>query len=114
MSIPIQNKPIFYYLNEWAEPITQEIFSSSKSALLEGVKETKVIGKKMFNNTKPKVDKISVKSSSINKEDENHSHFHQDEINSDLSDEIEGIKHSDEFTDEEKNMLNNILKQARH
>jgi nicotinamide mononucleotide adenylyltransferase len=107
LSIPIQEKPIFYYLNEWARPITKEIFSSSRSAILEGVKETKTIGKKMFNNTRPKEDEISTTSSSLDK------HSHHESIDEEMRDEIEGIKHSDEFTDEEKNMLNQILIQAR-
>jgi len=94
LSIPIENRPIFYYFNQWASPITTELFSSSRKALIDGVQETKVISKKMFNNTRPKQDQISVKSSSLNKK----------------IDEIEGIKHSDEYTDEEKHMLNNILR----
>ncbi len=112
LSIPIQEKPIFYYLNQWAQPITSEIFSSSKSAIIEGVKETKVIGKKMFNNTKPKADEISVTSSSVNRSSKP-KHIQKQADEEEINHEIEGIKHSDEFTDEEKNMLNNILKQAR-
>ena len=113
LSIPIQDKPIFYYLNQWAEPITSEIFNSSKSAIIEGVKETKVISKKMFNNTKPKGDEISVTSSSIShKKNKSHSHVQDIVEAEEINHEIEGIKHSDEYTDEEKNMLNNILKQA--
>ena len=101
LSIPIQQKPMFYYLNDWASPITQEIFSSSKQALMKGVKSTKKIGNKMFNNTRPEQDKINVQSSSVNKKSRDYDH--------ELEHEIEGIKHSDEYTDEEKNMLNQIL-----
>ncbi len=104
LSIPVQERPIFYYLNQWAKPITQELFNSSKSAIIDGVKETKVIGKKMFNNSIPKEDQISITSSSIDKKQSHTDHFHEE-----LDDEIEGIKHSDEYTDEEKNMLNKIL-----
>lgn len=108
LSIPIQEKPVFYYLNQWAEPITQEIFSSSKKVIIDGVKETKVISKKMFNNTKPKEDHISIKSSSLDK-----MKISQQELEDEVRDEIEGIKHSDEYTDEEKNMLNQILQNAQ-
>lgn len=104
LSIPIQNKPIFYYLNQWASPITTELFTSSRKALIDGVQETKVISKKMFNNTRPKEDQISVTSSSLDKKKDRPSN-----INDEVKEEIEGIKHSDEYTDEEKNMLNNIL-----
>lgn len=109
LSIPIQSKPIFYYLNQWASPITSEIFTSSKKVLIEGVHETKVISKKMFNNTRPKQDHISVTSSSLDKMKDKPSN-----INNKVKEEIEGIKHSDEYTDEEKNMLNNILKNHQY
>jgi len=108
LSIPIQNKPIFYYLNQWATPITSEIFTSSQKALIDGVQETKIISHKMFNNTRPKQDQISVTSSSLDKKKAKPSN-----MNHQIRDEIEGIKHSDEYTDEEKNMLNNILQHHR-
>ncbi len=97
LSIPIQRKPAFYYLNNWAAPITGEIFDTSKSALLKGVKDGKNFGKKVFNNTKPGLDRISTKSSSIDRETKASLKAAREDAHSD-------------YTDEEKDMLIKILK----
>lgn len=93
LSIPVQQKPLFFYLNQWAQPITEEIFSGSKDALLQGVKQSKTFGKKLFNNTAPSSDNISFQSSSVTKKKT-----------------IEDIDHNETYTAEEKDMLLNILK----
>jgi len=97
LSIPIQRKPLFYYLNDWAAPITGEIFDNSKSVLIKGVKEGKSFGKKIFNNAKPDLDKISIQSSSI------------DRVKKSSLETLDKENHSD-YTDEEKDMLTKILK----
>lgn len=95
LSIPVQQKPLFYYLNRWAEPITQEIFTGSKEVLIEGVKQSKTFGKKLFNNTAPAGDDISLQSSSVVKKKKT----------------LEDIHHDETYTEEEKNMLLNILQE---
>jgi len=95
LSIPVQNKPLFFYLYGWAQPITEEVFSGSKEVLLNGVKQSKNFGKKLFSNTAPSTDKISTKSSSINRSKES----------------LEEISNNESFTAEEKGMLINILKE---
>ncbi|MEC7274992.1 MAG: hypothetical protein VXV96_01630 [Bdellovibrionota bacterium] len=93
LSIPVQEKPLFYYLNTWAQPITEEVFSGSREALLDGVKKGKSFSTKIFNNTIPKEDKISTKSSSVDKE-ELEEHLHN---------------HSEDYTMEERDMLQKII-----
>jgi len=92
LSIPVQRKPLFYYLNDWASPVTKEIFTGSRSVLLDGVKKGKKIGSKLFNNTIPEGDNLSLQSSSVDRQK--------------VKKEI--IQHPD-YTDEEKDMLSKIL-----
>ena len=94
LSIPVQKKPLFFYLNQWAQPITEEIFTGSKDVLLNGVKQSKTFGKKLFNNTAPSTDNISLQSSSTVKRKKT----------------LEDIDHGEAYTAEEKDMLLNILK----
>jgi hypothetical protein len=96
LSIPVQKKPLFYYLNNWAAPITGEIFSQSKSVLIKGVKEGKNFSKKIFNNAKPDLDKISTQSSSI------------DRVKRATLETLDKESHG-EYTDEERSMLSKIL-----
>lgn len=98
LSIPVQNKPLFFYLNSWAKPITQEIFADSKDVLLKGVRQGKSFGKKLFNNTAPTIDKINLSSSSIDKG--------KGEVK--VAPEID---HDETYTEEEKDMLIKILKE---
>jgi hypothetical protein len=97
LSIPVQKKPLFYYLNDWAAPITGEIFDHSKSVLIKGVKDGKTFGKKIFNNAKPDLDQISIQSSSV------------DRAKKSALETLDKDFHSD-YTDEEKSMLTKILK----
>jgi len=97
LSIPVQNKPIFYYLNGWASPITEEIFSGSKQVLLDGVREGKTFGKKLFNNVAPDTDNISLQSSSV--------------VKKNVKKVVQEIDHNETYTDEEKDMLIKILKE---
>lgn len=92
LSIPVQKKPLFYYLNSWAEPITNEVFSGSKDVLLEGVKKSKSFGQKIFNNTVPQKDEISLQNSSLDKKEA-----------------LKVIDHGEDYTAEEKDMLKKIL-----
>lgn len=92
LSIPVQRKPLFYYLNQWASPITKEVFSESKSVILKGVKSSKAFSHKIFNNTIPDSDKISIQSSSIDKKEA-----------------LKNIDHGEDYTAEEKDMLKKIL-----
>ena len=94
LSIPVQKKPLFYYLNQWAKPITQEVFSGSREVLLEGVKKSKNFSHKIFNNTVPQSDEISLQNSSIDKGRKK---------------ALEVIDHGEDYTAEEKNMLKKIL-----
>lgn len=92
LSIPVQNQPLFYYLNDWASPITKEVFTGTKNTLLDGVKKTKKVGSKLFNNTTPKKDEISLQSSSIDKvELKKH------------------LDHAENYTAEERGMLEKII-----
>lgn len=93
LSIPVQNKPLFYYLNDWAKPITDEVFMGSKDVLLDGVKKSKNFGQKLFNNTVPQ-DEISLQNSSIDKKE--------------MIKKIEH-DHGESYTEEEKDMLKKIL-----
>jgi hypothetical protein len=94
LSIPVQRKPLFYYLNQWAQPITNEVFSGSKDVLLEGVKKSKSFGQKIFNNTVPQKDEISLQNSSIDKSKKQ---------------ALDIIDHGEDYTAEEKDMLKKIL-----
>lgn len=96
LSIPVQKKPLFYYLNQWAEPITNEVFSGSKEVLLEGVKKSKTFSQKLFNNTVPKEDAISLQNSSVDK-------------NKILDDIDHDHDHGEDYTAEERDMLKKIL-----
>jgi hypothetical protein len=92
LSIPVQRKPLFYYLNQWAKPITNEVFSGSKEAILKGVKSSKSFSHKLFNNSVPEADKISIQSSSIDKKKA-----------------LKKMDHGEGYTAEEKDMLKKIL-----
>jgi hypothetical protein len=92
LSIPINNKPVFFYVARWSKPITDSVFKNSKVAFWESVKDSK----KVFYNTLPnasnsKEDKVKVQSSSRARAHEK-------------------VQVLDSYTEEEKNMLNRILK----
>lgn len=93
LSIPVQEKPLFYYLNNWAKPITDEVFTGSKDVLLKGVKKSKNFSQKLFNNTVPQ-DEISLQNSSIDKKEVLKNIEHD---------------HGEHYTEEEKDMLKKIL-----
>lgn len=93
LSIPVQEKPLFYYLNRWAKPITDEVFTGSKDVLLKGVKKSKNFSQKLFNNTVPQ-DEISLQNSSIDKKEVLKNIEHD---------------HGEHYTEEEKDMLKKIL-----
>lgn len=94
LSIPVQKKPLFYYLNDWARPITEEVFAGSKDVLLKGVKKSKNFSQKLFNNTTPESDEISLSNSSIDKKEMLKSIEHD---------------HGEHYTNEERDMLKKIL-----
>ena len=94
LSIPVQNKPLFYYLNQWAKPITNEVFSGSRDVLLKGVKRSKNFSQQIFNNTVPQKDEISLQNSSLDKG---------------KHEALKHIDHGEDYTAEEKDMLKKIL-----
>ncbi len=96
LSIPVQKKPLFYYLNKWAKPITDEVFMGSRDVLIDGVKKSKNFSQKLFNNTVPQQDEISLQNSSIDKKEMLKSIEHD---------------HGEQYTAEERDMLKKILLQ---
>lgn len=95
LSIPVQRKPLFFYLNEWASPITSEIFSSSRDVILDSIQKSKKVGTKLFNNTKPgNEDVISTQSSAV------------EQLNKEVEHDFD---HGETYTEEEKHMLKEIL-----
>ena len=94
LTIPLRQKPLFYYLDSWAKPFTNRIFKHSRIVFWESVEDGKKFGKQIFNNSLPqsseykaKSDKVKMKSSATQKQE-----------------------HLDSYTDEEKEMLLQILK----
>lgn len=91
LSLPLNDKPLFFYLDDWARPFTSKVFKHTQIVFLESVEDGKSFGTKIFNNSLPKStpehkDTIQTKSSALEK---------------DIL--------SDSYTDEEKNMLSKIL-----
>ena len=89
LSVPLNKKPLFFYLERWARPVTDKVFKNSTIVFWESIEDSKEFGKKIFSNSLPKNghDQVQTKSSSLAKEDD-----------------------LDNYTDEEKLMLTRILK----
>ena len=60
MSLPINDKPLFFYLNDWASPFTTKVFKHTKMVFWESVEDSKTFGKKRttFNLVKACVDAL--------------------------------------------------------
>lgn len=91
LSLPLNDKPLFFYLDDWARPFTSRVFKHTQIVFLESVEDGKSFGKKIFNNNLPKAeseqkDTIQTKSSALEKDIQ-----------------------LDNYTDEEKDMLSKIL-----
>ena len=59
LSIPINDRLVFDFLSEWAEPVTQNVFSVTKKASKKVIEESKDFGKKLFSNADPIVDQVN-------------------------------------------------------
>ncbi|EQC43293.1 hypothetical protein [Bacteriovorax sp. Seq25_V] len=93
LSIPVgEDKVVFSYMDQIAKPMTSKVFSTVKGVFTNGLKETKEVTSKMFNNTSAKQDKILTNLSSVKKS-------------------IEAKLPKDNYTKEEKEAILNVLKQ---
>lgn len=96
LSVPLNQKPLFFYLDRWAKPFTDRVFKHSQVVFWESVQDGKKFGQKIFFNNLPdqekKQDRVRVKSSATARSKESR------QIN-------------DDYTEEEKNMLSRILKE---
>lgn len=95
LSVPLNKKPLFFYLDSWAKPFTDRVFEHSKIVFWESIEDGKQFSKKVFNNSLPvsdkkHVDKVQVQSSARVKE------------------EIPK-QSNDDYTEEERSMLSRIL-----
>lgn len=86
LSLPVKQKPLFYYLDTWAKPFTDRVFKHSKIVFWESVEDGKNFGKKIFNNSVPQAsetkensDQINIKSSATRKESNHHDNYTQEE-----------------------------------
>lgn len=98
LSIPVgEDKKIFNYCDDLAKPYTAQIFNSIRGAVSNGIKESKRVGKKMFNNTSEKFDEVKSSISAGQKKP-------IQEIDNDPK---------DSYTPEEREALLRILQQAQ-
>jgi hypothetical protein len=57
LSVPVNNKPLFFHLDQWAKPFTNRVFKHSKIVFWESVEDGKQFGQQIFNNSLPKEEK---------------------------------------------------------
>jgi len=99
LSVPVTgDKKLFNYCDEIAKPYTTQIFSAIRGAVSNGLKESKRVGSKMFNNTSEKFDEVK---SSISAGQKN------------TIQELENNP-KDSYTPEEREALLKILQQSQH
>ncbi len=102
LSIPIGDKTLFQSLSTITAPYTQQVFQTVSQKSTEVVGVTKEASRKIFHNTKPElVDQIKEQSSSVSKKA-------RQEIR-----EIQEVM-AEEYTIEERQMLEQILKSGGH
>lgn len=94
LSLPLNKKPLFFYLDDWAKPFTSRVFKHTQIVFLESVEDGKTFGKKIFNNSLPESESTSQKGDTIQTK----------------SSALEKDIQNDNYTDEEKDMLSKILK----
>jgi len=94
LAIPLKEKPVFYYLDNWAKPFTDRVFKHSKIVFWESVEDGKEFSKKIFNNSLPQASRDQENSDHINMK----------------SSATQKNNHQENYTDEEKEMLLKILK----
>jgi hypothetical protein len=98
LSFPVRNRTVFYYMNDMTRPYTQEIFSDVKIKTDDGIKSTIAFGKKLFNNSRPNIDRVKTRNSAIKKK--THRKIERTEA-----------PHGD-YTEEERELLKKVLNQA--
>jgi hypothetical protein len=104
LSVPISDRPIFFYLYEKVSPYSQTFFNSLKKEAAEGIKQGKQIGKNLF-EVDPKV---------LNKKLESPPPVENAQNNSENT-ELEEKEESspDAITDEERALIEKVLKKAK-
>ena len=96
LSIPINDQALFYLVHQATEPYTTEFISIVRRNTSRAVQETSEVGIKAFTNTRPKGDygdQVHSKKSSVRRP-ESLSQTH------------------DDYTNEEREMLNKIFESA--
>ncbi len=102
LSIPIGEKTLFQGLSSITAPYTQQVFKLVTKNTKEVVGVTKDASRKIFHNTKPElVDQIKEKSSSVSRS----ARERIEEVKEDLS---------EDYTIEERQMLEQVLKSGGH
>jgi len=111
LSFPLNKKPIFEYAHEWSKPITLQIYDHIKNQSKSILKSTIEFSKNIFKNSTPReLDKVrsgfsGVKKDSIRKiyKAKSKPFIH-----------VKEKKPFDSYTPEEKNILNDILKDSKN
>ena len=103
LSLPLPNGTLFKLIHSQTNQYTQEIFKSLSSKTKKGLNTGKYYSKKIFSNSEPTIqDKVFSKFSSTDKKQ-----YLEKEVN-EVYEDFDGEK----FTNEEKEILNKILKET--
>ena len=104
LCIPIQNKTLFNLMHHHTKPYTTQIFSNVEQAASEQIKNGSSFTKKFFSNSDPgdHQDKVINKFSSTKK-------IAIENVDELMKDDVQ----DEEYTVEERELLNKILKEAR-
>jgi hypothetical protein len=103
LSIPLPKGTLFSMLHSQTNEYTESIFSTLSGKAKEGIKEGSYYTKKIFSNSEPTLqDKVFSKFSSTKKKN------YLDQEVSKVEHELDGEK----FTNEEREILNKILKET--
>ncbi len=79
LSVPLNNQTIFGYLHNISKPYTSKVFNVVFDTSKEVAKDTSSWTKKLFTNSKPRIDQISTKQSSTVKEEILHESYTAEE-----------------------------------
>jgi hypothetical protein len=104
LCIPIQKTTLFDIIHNHAKPYTTQIFSNVEQAASHQIKKGSNFTKKFFSNSNPgdHQDKVITKFSSTKK-------IAVENIDELMKDDVQ----DEEYTPEERELLNKILKEAR-
>ena len=102
VSFPVADRPLFFYMNNYTEPVVKKIYSGAKGLVIKIKQDvimptTETIHESIYSN----IDKISTKMSANKRVKKKHS-----EIKKEFN---RHIHHLEKYTDEDKNKLLDLL-----